>query len=246
MIGAIVFARMTSSRLPAKEMLEIQSKPILQHVIERIRRSKQLEMIVLATTMNPADDVLEELGKRLGVNVFRGSEHDVLDRCYRAAIKFSLDPVVRITADDPCKDPEIIDQAVNAFIDSKGCYELVCNTQKPTFPEGLDVEVISFSALERTWKEASDPLEREHVTMHMLNNPGKFRTLNIENSNDLSDIRLTIDTMEDFRLIKSVYDALYPANSDFSWKDVVRYLELHPELLEVNKNVKKSGRYQRR
>lgn len=244
MIGAIVFARMASTRLPDKVMIKVQGKPILQHVIERVGRAKYVQKVVLATTTNPADDKLEELGRKIGVSVFRGSESDVLDRCYHAAAEFSLDPVVRVTADDPCKDPGIIDNLIKRYMDVEGGYDLVCNTQRPTFPEGLDVEVMSFQALKKAWMEATNAVEREHLTMHMFNNPGMFRILNVENSEDLSRIRLTLDTKEDFEVIRSIYGALYPTKKDFAWTDVVKYLQSRPELLEINKNIKKSGRYQ--
>lgn len=244
MIGAVVFARMESTRLPSKVIMQVQGKPILQHVIERVAKSHHVEKIVLATTMNSADDVLEELGQKLNVGVFRGSERDVLDRCYQVSTMFSLDPIVRVTADDPFKDPDIIDRAIEVYIGSGRKYDLVCNTLKPTFPEGLDVEVMSFKALERTWTGATKSSEREHITLHMFNNPEKFRILNIENNEDLSAIRLTLDAKEDFELVKILYDMLYPLRNDFSWTDVVSYLKSKPELLEINKNVKKSGRYQ--
>ncbi len=243
MIGAIIFARMASTRLPSKVMIEVQGKPILQHIIERVRRSKRIQQIVLATTSSPADDKIEDIGRKLGVHVFRGSETDVLDRCYRAAAKFGFDPVVRITADDPFKDPSIIDAVVAKYM-SERC-DLACNTLMPTFPEGLDVEVISFSALKRAWYESNNPSDREHVTKYMFDNLNSFRILNVEHYEDFSDIRLTLDTEQDLKVVTAVYNALYSEyGNTFDWKQVVHYLKANPRILEINKNVKKSGRYQ--
>ena len=244
MIGAIVFARMASTRLPSKVMINVQDKPILQQIIERVRRSEYIQKVVIATSSNPSDDQIVELSRSIGADVFRGSENDVLDRCFQAAKQFSIDPIVRITADDPFKDPDIIDQVIKAFVEARGRYDLVCNTLRPTFPEGLDVEVMSFHALREAWSNSTDPSEREHITQHMFKNPEKFQILNIENSENISNIRLTLDTPEDLKFVKIIYDALYPAKMDFTWKDVISYLRSRPELLEINKNVKKSGRYQ--
>lgn len=244
MIGAIVFARIASRRLPSKVMINVQDKPILQHIIERVSRSRYVQKVVVATSSSPSDDQVAELGRSVGADVFRGSEDDVLDRCFQAAKEFSIDTIVRITADDPFKDPGIIDQVIKAFVDAKGKYDLVCNTLRPTFPEGLDVEVMSFHALKQAWLNATEPSEREHLTQYMLKNPKKFRILNIENSENMSNIRLTLDTSEDLELVKLIYDALYPTRNDFRWADIISYLRSKPELLEINKNVKKSGRYQ--
>ncbi len=244
MIGGLIFARMLSTRLPSKVIIEIQGKTILEHIIERIRRSKHISKVVVATSTNPEDSAIERIGLRLGLDVFLGSEVDVLDRCYHAAKEFCLDPIVRITADDPFKDPDIIDYAIEIYLKSRGKkYDLVCNTLKPTFPEGLDVEVISFNALERVWKESCKDSDRQHVTMYMLEHPDQFCIYNFENTEFLSDIRLTLDTKEDLELVKAIYDALYPRQNYFSWKDVIDYLRSNPDLLKINENVKKSTRY---
>jgi len=244
MIGAIVFARSSSNRLPNKVLIDIQNKPIIEHIINRVSKSKYLQKIVLATTKNPADNTIEKIGLRLGIDTYRGSDLDVLDRCYQAAKLFDLDPIVRITADDPFKDPEIIDDAIETYLHANPSYDIVCNTLEPTFPEGLDVEIISFRALEKAWKEASSIDDREHVTKYFLDNPTEFRIFNIRNNLNLSWIRITLDTKDDLIVVKSVYDALYPKSKQFSWREVVSYLQLNPALLEINKNVKRSARYQ--
>jgi len=244
MIGAIVFARTFSTRLPNKVMIEIQGKSILEHIIARVGRSRYLQKIVLATTTNQLDDIIEKIGLQLGIDVYRGSELDVLDRCYQAAKQFAIDPIVRVTGDDPFKDPDIIDEAIEIYRKNDAQYDIVCNTLEPTFPEGLDVEVISFSSLERSWKESSNKEDREHVTKYILDNKEMFRVFNFKNPEVLSNIRLTLDTTEDLKLIRSVYDALYPKSNHVSWKDVIAYLHSNPALLETNKSVKKSARYQ--
>lgn len=243
MIGALIFARISSTRLPNKAIIEIQGKTILEHIIARVGRSRYLKKVVIATSTNPEDDAIERVGFRSGLDIFRGAEVDVLDRCYQAAKKFQLDPIVRISADDPFKDPEIIDCAIEIYMNSSGKYDLVCNTLEPTFPEGLDVEVISFDALKRAWKESSKDSDREHVTSYMLENASQFRIFNFKNPVFLSNIRLTLDFNEDLELVKLIYNALYPRQNTFSWKEVIEYLHSDPNLLKVNKNVNRSLRY---
>ena len=212
MIGGIIFARTSSTRLPSKILKKIQNRTILEHIIERIKKSN-LEKIILATTENKIDDELVAIAKNNNIEYFRGSENDVLDRCYRAAKMFSIDPVVRITGDDPIKDPSIIDQAIKIYNKSTPKFDLVCNTLNPTFPEGLDVELFSFNALEIVWQNAKNQDDREHVTKYIYEHSREFKIFNFENTKNLSNIRLTLDTEEDFELIKSIYDALFPMDA---------------------------------
>lgn len=243
MIGGIIFARTSSTRLPSKIVKKIQNRTILEHIIKRIKKSN-LEKIILATTENEIDDELVEIAKSNNIEYFRGSENDVLDRCYRTAKMFSIDPIVRITGDDPIKDPSIIDQAIKIYNNSAPKFDLVCNTLNPTFPEGLDVELFSFNTLETIWQNAKNQDDREHVTKYIYEHSNEFNIFNFENPKNLSNIRLTLDTEEDFELIKSIYDALFPSKPIFSWNDVVSFLQSNPHLLEINKDIKKSGRYQ--
>ena len=243
MIGAIIFARSTSTRLPSKVLIPIQNYTILEHIINRVKKSNLLEKIIVATTTNSEDDELVKIIQTNRVDFFRGSELDVLDRCYKAAKKYSLDPVIRITGDDPIKDPSIIDQAIKIYKENNEKYDLICNTMKPTFPEGLDVELIPFKTLEKVWNKATTLEDREHLTKFIFDNKEDFKIYNFENPQNLSQIRLTLDTKEDLELIKEIYDSLYISNNIFSWNEVVSYLQSNPKLLEINKDIKKSGRY---
>lgn len=163
-IGGIIQARMGSTRLPGKMLIEIMGKPLIQHVIDRVSQSKRIDKLILATTNNPRDAVLVDIARKNSLDFFIGSEEDVLDRFYQAAKRFNIKIIVRITPDDPFKDPEVIDKAVEIFLNSKGKFDYVTNTLPPTYPIGLDVEVFSCYALEKAWKDAKKPSEREHVT----------------------------------------------------------------------------------
>ena len=244
MIGAIIFARSTSTRLPSKVLIKIQNHSILEHIIKRVTKSNLVEKTILATTTNEKDDQLVKIAKDNEIDFFRGSELDVLTRCYDTAKKYSLDPIIRITGDDPIKDPLIIDQAIKIYNDDPEKYDLICNTLKPSFPEGLDVELIPFKTLEKIWKTAVKSEDREHITKFIFDNQDDFKICNFENPQNLSQIRLTLDTEEDLELIEKIYDSLYSSNNNFSWNEVISYLQSDPKLLEINKDIKKSGRYQ--
>jgi len=218
-VTAIVSARMGSSRLPGKVLLEVLGKPLLGHQVERIRRAASIERVVVATSTNPRDDAVADYCKTAGIDCFRGSEPDVLDRIYQAALAHGADPVVRLTGDDPLVDPGLLDRVVGAFLES-GC-EYAANVNPPTFPDGLDVEVIGLEALERIWREAGAPEDREHVTLYLRRSPGRFRTVNIANEEDLSHLHWAVDTPEHFAFVRTVFERLSPARPDFTWLDVL-------------------------
>ncbi len=233
MILAIFQARMTSTRLPGKTMAMIEGKPLLQHVIERVKASKLIDKIVVATSSNPKDDAVEEFVKKQGIDVFRGSGEDVLDRFYKAAKRYKADIVVRVTADDPFKDPVVTDEIIGFYIKNRNKYDYVSNTIKATYPVGIDIEVCSFKALERAWKEGKTREDREHVTYHIWNNPDKFRLKNVEYEKDLSHLRWTIDTQKDLDFARAVYRKLYKKKKVFLMGDILRLLKEHPELSRV-------------
>jgi spore coat polysaccharide biosynthesis protein SpsF len=237
---------MASTRLYGKALIRIRSKTILEHVVDRVKPSRFIEKFAIATTTNPNDDIIEELGTRLGLPVFRGSESDVLDRCYQTANALDFDPIVRVTADDPLQDVNIIDRAIEIYLESAGKYDLVCNTLNPTYPEGLGAEVISFNSLKKIATESTDQSDREHITTYILNRPKEFRIYNLKNSKkNLASIRLTLDTKEDLELVKIIYDELYDPESYMTMEDIVGYILKHPNLLEVNRNVTRTLRYKR-
>ncbi len=243
--AAIIQARMTSTRLPGKVMKELVGKPMLAHIIERLNYSKKLDDVIIAMTANQRDDVINELAKKMNVNVFRGSEEDVLDRYYQTAKKYNVDIIVRITSDCSVIDPEVVDGAIGLFNKNQPGVDYVSNGIERTFPRGLDVEVFPFSVLEVAHKKAKKQYQREHVTPYIYQNAEplekinpKFRILQYKNPIDYSRYRLTVDTTEDFEVIKRIYEALYKEGQIFLLKDIIKFLEEHPEIAEINKEVK--------
>lgn len=233
-VVAIIQARMGSTRLPGKMLIDIMGKPLLQHVIDRVSHSKKINKIILATTNNPHDVVLVDLAKSNSLDFFIGDEEDVLDRFYHAAKQFSIETIVRITPDDPFKDPEVIDKAIELFLNGKGELDYVTNTLPPTYPIGLDVEVFSFYALEKAWKEAKKPSEREHVTPYIWNHPEIFRIKNFGLGKDLSHLRWTLDDDRDLQFTQEIYRRLYPKKRFFLMNDILELLDRHPSLTKIN------------
>ena len=234
---AIIEARMTSTRLPGKHMLPVFGKPMLELLIERLKRANVLDQIVVATTQNSMDDVIEELAHRLGVGCFRGSEPDVLDRVLRAAHANEADVIVEITGDCPLIDPTIIDQVVRIY--QKNIFDYVSNVQKMTYPIGMDVQVFSTVVLERVARLTQDPIDHEHVSLYIYEHPEIFSLFYLES--DLPEkywnLRLTLDTQEDFQLIKAIYELLYPQNPAFTLYDIVDLLEKRKDLLKLNRHI---------
>jgi spore coat polysaccharide biosynthesis protein SpsF len=238
-VVAIIQARMGSTRLPGKVMMDIVGKPMLWHIINRVQRSQLLDEIVVATTTRKEDSVIAALAAECGTGVFLGSDWDVLDRYYRCAKKARTGTVVRITADDPFKDPAVTDLMVRTYLDHKGGVDYVSNTIRPTFPEGLDVEVFSYSALEDAWANAKDAFDREHVTAYLWRNPDRFRLLNVENElGDLSHMRWTVDTPEDLAFARAIYERLFDKKEIFLAADILQLLKESPDIAEINKSTK--------
>jgi spore coat polysaccharide biosynthesis protein SpsF len=243
MILAILQARVSSTRLPGKVLKPILGRPMLSLQIERIQRSNRIQELVLATSDKESDTALEDLGKECNVEVFRGSEGDVLDRFYRAALPHSPSHVVRLTGDCPLTDPEIIDKVIALHVD--GAYDYTSNVIPPTFPDGLDVEVFRMSALEEAWKEARLVSEREHVTPFICEQPSRYRQGLLRNDIDLSDYRWTVDEPTDFVLIANIIEALYPRNPAFGMRDVLRLLEERPEWALLNSRFRRNEGYEK-
>jgi spore coat polysaccharide biosynthesis protein SpsF len=239
---AIIQARMSSTRLPGKVLADVAGRPLLAHLLERAARAETLDSTVIATTVGPLDDPIEELCRRREVPCFRGSEEDVLDRYHRAATAFGGDVIVRLTADCPVLDPAVIDQTVRYYLD--GEFDYVSNALKPTFPNGLDAEVFSFAALDRAWREAALRSEREHVTPYIWKHPELFRLGSVEHDADLSAFRWTVDEPEDLELVREFYRHLGPA-STFGMAEILALLERHPELTGINARFKRNEGYQK-
>jgi spore coat polysaccharide biosynthesis protein SpsF (cytidylyltransferase family) len=239
-ISAIIQARCNSTRLKNKVLADIDGKPLIGRIVDRVKQSEMIDRVIIATTTSPHDDSLMEWCKHNGIEGFRGSEFNVLERYYQCAMFYKSNIVVRITADDPFKDPVIIDYAINKLIE--GNYDYVSNTIKPTFPEGIDVEVYRFRALELAFKNATLNSEKEHVTPYIWKN-NKFALLNFENEEDLSDLRWTIDYSEDLEFARAVYKKMRNKKKHFLMKDILDLLGEHPELSIIQKDVVRNEGY---
>jgi spore coat polysaccharide biosynthesis protein SpsF len=230
---AILQARMSSSRLPGKVMADLLGKPMLARQIERLRRCRTIDRLLLATSTDAADDALADLAAQVGVECFRGSLDDVLDRFHAAAAGSGADQIVRLTGDCPLIDPGLIDRLVELHV--AGGYDHSCNTLTPRWPDGLDAEVMRAEVLETAWREATLPSEREHVTRFIYTRPGRFRLGSLVGDTDLSDQRWTVDTPEDLAMVRAVYAALYPADPAFGTEDILAFLAAHPEIAALNR-----------
>lgn len=236
-IVAIMQARMGSTRLPGKVMKKILGKPVILWDLDRISLSKLIDEIVVAIPYGKENDVIVDTIKEYNDKIVttRGSEDDVLDRYYQAAVKTDADVVVRITSDCPLIDPVVIDSVIEQFLDNDCDY--CSNSLIRTYPRGLDTEVFSFKALEEAWKEAKKDYEREHVTPYIIENPDKFKLLNVANDINLSHLRWTLDTKEDFEFINAVYKRIFPKKQLFSMGDVFELLDKEPELIDLNRYI---------
>jgi spore coat polysaccharide biosynthesis protein SpsF len=237
-IVAIVQARMGSSRLPGKVLKEVAGKPVLWHLINRLRKSKLLNGIVIATTINEIDKPILKLADSMGIDTFSGSEMDVLDRYYQASTKFKADVICRITADCPVIDPRIVDKVIKHFLDGK--YDVVFAAH---YPDGIDTEVISYGALEKAWKEARWASEREHVTPYVYKNPDLFRISEVKSEIDLSGYRCTLDENEDLCLIREIYSYLYREGDIFYLEDILDLYQKYPHLKQINQKIKRNEGY---
>lgn len=235
MIVAILQARCSSTRLPNKVLKPLLGKPMILRQIERVRRATLIDELVVATSTDPSDDELARVCSDIGQRVFRGSLDDVLDRVYRAAVACAPDYVVRLTADCPLIDPEVIDDVIRSC-QGNNC-DYASNGVEPTYPDGLDVEAMRLAALERAWRDAQLPSEREHVTPFIYRHPEIFSICHVRNDVDLSHLRWTVDNPEDFQFVSRVFDALYPNKPAFVTKDILELLASHPDWVELNRHL---------
>jgi spore coat polysaccharide biosynthesis protein SpsF len=238
---AIIQARMTSSRLPGKILMEVLGKPLLWYELERLRRIKRLDEILVATTENASDNPVADFCRANGQPFYRGAEHDVLSRFYDAASFHGADVVVRFTADCPLIDPGLSGRALEHYFNHKDdldyCALDVKETRRP-FPRGIDTEVFPMRALAEAHAEAATAPEREHVTLFIYTRPERYKSRWLPADRDLSGYRLTVDTRQDFELIRKIIERLYPKKPDFSLNDILRLLEENPELTRINESVR--------
>jgi spore coat polysaccharide biosynthesis protein SpsF len=252
---AIIQARMGSSRLPGKVLLDIAGKPMMQRVFERTQRAHSLDSVTAATTTDPADDPVAAFAASIGIPCTRGSLHDVLDRYYQAAKTHQADVIVRITADCPVVDPEVIDQTVR-LVTENSAFDFSCNRLPPpfgrTFPIGLDVEACTFATLQRAWQESTETFHREHVMPFIYEgtrlalrtpriaegvSPRGFRIAQLHHQPDYGSLRWTVDTPEDLVFMREIFTRL-GNKTDFTWYDVLEIIQQHPELAQINAAVR--------
>jgi spore coat polysaccharide biosynthesis protein SpsF len=213
----------------------------LEYQIERLRRVKRSDDIVIATTVNETDLPIIDLCQRLSVQYFRGSEEDVLTRYYGAAKSHYAEVVVRVTSDCPLIDPGVIDRVIECYLEHFPKYDYVSNCLERTYPRGMDTEVFSYSALERAFQEAAKCTEREHVTPFIYNKINGFCLKNIACKPNFNNYRWTVDTSEDFQLIKQMIEEIYPINKYFSLSDCLSVSEKHPDWIDINKNIEQKA-----
>lgn len=233
-VWAVIQARTGSTRLPSKVLADLAGTTMLERVVERVARAETIDGVVVATTIEAADDPIVDVLADRAVTVVRGSHHDVLDRYHDALLATEADVVVRVTSDCPLIDPHLIDDVVRALGPDA---DYASNTLEPrTYPRGLDVEVVAAEALERAWSEDQDPALREHVTPYIYRNPERFVLRRVHGDADHSGHRWTVDTAEDLALVRRIYDLL--GDDPFTWRDVLALIEANPTWSELNQHVR--------
>lgn len=236
MILAIIQARTSSTRLPNKVLKKILDRPMLCLQIERVKRAQLIDKIILATSDHQVDQQLVELANKSGIACYQGSLNDVLARFYFAALQFQPKHVVRITGDCPVIDPSLIDKLIEFYLN--GNYEYACLDE--SFPDGLDVEIMSWKCLSDAYHNSIFPSEREHVTLYINKNSNNYRFAKLKSEINCAELRWTVDEEKDFELIKSIYEALYKNNPSFTWIEILSFLQENPELMIYNTEYKRN------
>ena len=230
---AIVQARMQSTRLPGKVLEHIAGKAMVHHVVDRVLGAESVDEAVVATTTDSDDDVLYQYCVAHGIACYRGSVSDVIDRYCQAAREHQADDIVRVTADCPLLDPDVVEKVVRVF--HAGHWDYVSNVLEPTYPDGLDVEAFSFSLLEQLWREVEMPSEREHVTLHVRLHPEKWRQANVRHTENLGQLRWTVDHPQDLEFVRLVYQ--YLQSERFGLSEVMELVRSLPELAQLNESI---------
>lgn len=246
-VVAIVQARMGSSRLPGKVLLPLGGRPVLWHVVQRLAAARSLDSILIATSLLPQDDAIARASASWGVPCYRGSESDVLDRYYQAACQTGAQAIVRLPADKPLLHPGLVDHVVAEHLRVGADYTSTMPEDFPngmTYPYGLEVEVVSFTALARAWREAADPADREHVLPYIYQHPAIFNIRRVQVPGNLArpELRLCLDTPEDYELLQRVYTALWREDGPpVAVEDVFDFLDRHPRIASLNRAVQQRG-----
>ncbi len=236
MILCIVQARSSSTRLPGKVLKPILGKPMILHELERLQRSKRIDKIVLATSQDESDKELADIVAGNDFEAYRGSLDDVLDRYYQCAKPYQPEHVVRITGDCPVIDWRVVDAVIEKHLAEGNDY----TSTSEKYPDGLDTEIVRFSALEQAWKDARMSSEREHVTLYIRNHTAQFRCGQMACRQNLNRMRWTVDEPQDFEFIRQVYGELYEQNNDFSMQDILQLLERRPGMLAINQGIQRN------
>ena len=234
-IVGIIQARMSSTRLPGKVLLKAAGEPLIVHMLERVSRSRLLNHVRLATSEEKADDLLAEVVEKSGYNVFRGSLDNVLSRFHHIGKQAKADVIVRLTGDCPLHDPEVIDSVIGFFLDHKDACDYVSNVLPPTFPDGLDTEVFTFTVLDEAYRKACSSFDLEHVVPYVRRtSKERGRIANYFGPADFSHLRWTVDEPEDYEFVKTIFDELYPQRKEFGWLDVIAWQTKDPKRLLKN------------
>jgi|SaaInlStandDraft_2_1057019.scaffolds.fasta_scaffold20927_3 spore coat polysaccharide biosynthesis protein SpsF len=239
-ITVMIQARTGSTRLPRKALKEIEGKLIIWHMINRAKKIKSVQQIIIITTKKKEDEIFLKIAQENGVFGFQGSEKDLLDRHYSCAKKFNADPIIRITSDCPLIDPCLVEKMLQVFL--KKNYDYVTNREPPTYPDGLDTEIFSFSALKKADKFSKMSSEREHVNPYIVKNPKKFKIFNYENKKDLSHLRWTVDEKQDLKFVRQIYSRMKPKTL-FSTNAILKILAKEPDLQKINQGINRNEGY---
>ena len=234
-------ARMNSTRLPGKVLMKSCGETMLGHLTKRLKRVKSLDCIVLATTFNKSDNILEEFANEFNIECFRGSEDNVLNRVLNAAETHNADVIVEITADCPLIDPDLIEKAINIFKNYNVDYVSNCNIR--SYPDGMDVQVFSKNALKKSAFMTTSDLEKEHVTLHIRNNPNMFKIFDMvaPESHFWPNLGLTLDEINDYKLLDIIISNFNKRKEDFNCLDIINFLKDNPDLIKINQNVSRRG-----
>jgi spore coat polysaccharide biosynthesis protein SpsF len=235
-IVVIIQARMGSTRLPGKVMLKLMDKPMLEHVVDRSRAIPSIHEVMIATTSNAEDDAIAEFAEEHRILCTRGSATNVLSRYYEAAKLSGADVIARVTSDCPLLDPDVSNAVIQAFMDHPEI-DYCSNTISRSFPQGLDIEVFTFAALEKAYQDAQVNYELEHVTPYIYQHPDIFQIHQYVGDIDYSSYRWTVDTQEDYQLISAIYQAIYKPDKLFSWQEGIRFMEQHPDAGKLNAHI---------
>ncbi len=233
-IVACIQARMGSTRLKNKVLQKISGKTLIEHIFIRLKTAKEIDEIVLATSIKKENDILVEHAKNIGLPYYRGSEQDLVSRFYEIAQEFKADALVRITGDCPLVDPKLVDRMIRIYRRNYKKIDFLTNNFPPTFPDGLDAEILSASVLKRLDNKIKDPLYREWVTCYIMERPREFRIYNLKNSTDLSSMRWTVDYAEDLVFVRKIFKALEKKKRIFTMDDILLFLKKNPQILKIN------------